>query len=708
MKFFTYVIIAFSAVIGLYSQNLPNFFEPGSEESFESKSSFYEMAQNEKSRYGHLFSAIEKKPYDVLTYELYMDWYDVLTASGTSAKDRAWRGSNKIDVRIDSANVRTLVFDAVNMKIQSVMAEGKNVTPVPQPVNGKLTVTLPYTYQKGDTVTVTINYLYVAVDMDRGFFLYPEKMYMGKIPGTEDSVFVEARLAYTMSEPQDARFWMPCNDQPDDKALATISVRVPKDFVAVSNGLIYKIDDMDTYVTYTWKENSPMATYLMAVTASKYVTYSDWYKKLSNPKDSVEIQYYIWKKDFDATKTDGKEYNAHNAFSNTVNMMNCFSSRFVEYPFSKYGMVAIHPFSFGGMEHQTMTSINRTWMRTNEHFGIAHELAHQWIGDLITCATWKDIWINEGGATWSSNVWAEHLWGNDAYFMNMLGERAGYLRSGGLALPPIYDLPVNTIFGKYVTLVYEKSSWVYHQLRVMMGDSVFYPALRSMLTKFGGKSLETEDFINHFVSEVKTSPIDLNIFFDQWLMKSGHPVFDANLVYTKKGADYNANITLTQTQSGTNVPDAFQLPVRMLFWGPQGMKVMDTLLVKNQVENYNVTLPFLPDSALIDTTFSLHVVNKMLTSVSDKPDNDNVLSVLPNPASNKILVSFKQKTPGYVTLNLIDVTGQKVKSIEMDGLSASGLSTLTINLDGVPSGIYFVEFNSPDIKATHKVVVIKE
>ncbi len=689
------------------AQHIPYFFNAGSDQVSESKSTFREDPVSEKGKYDYLLSAIVHRTYDVLKYDLYMDWNDVLLRKGVDSASRVWRGSNKITVRIDSANVKYLEFDAENLQIQSVMVKNFNITPIPQPVKGLLRINLPSTSNTGDTVDVTINYQYIG-KTDLGFYLNPEKQYVGLLPNG-DSVFVEARLAYTMSEPQDARFWMPCNDAPHDKAIATISVRVPKDFTAVSNGLVYKVDDMNDYKVFTWKDNTPIATYLMAVTASKFATFSHWYKKVTNPKDSIEIQYYIWQKDYDATKTDQTQYNAHNTFLPVVDMVTTYANKFIEYPFIKYGMVAIQPFSFGGMEHQTITSINRVWMRTADQFGVAHELAHQWLGDLITCATWKDVWINEGGATWSEGLWAEKLWGSPGYMDRMYWKRFEYMRAGGLSLPAIYDLPVNTIFGDNYILVYQKASWVYHQLRTMLGDSVYFPVLRKMLNKYAYKSIESEDFKNHFVNEVKNPPISLTTYFDQWLKHPGHPVFDIAVVSTKSGQDYNQSITINQVQKGPDIPASFETVVRMLFWGNNGTLTMDTLVVKQGSENFNVVLPFIPDSVKLDSSFSMFEIKTLLTTVQEDKGGSQIqkMEIRPNPASGDDVtyVLIPVKHSGICNIDLYDNLGNKLRNIYNSQLD-EGTYKFSIPTESLPSGVYRIIYrNASKVESTQFVIV---
>lgn len=615
---------------------------------------------------------VVKKPYDVLMYDLFLDWFNVLSnPTGMDSINRIWWGKNTITLKALEPNLGDIELDAVEFFIDSVLVEANNqktkVLPTPKITNGKLTIALPTKMNLDDVCKISIYYTYarnIPESNYRGFFLYPKGKFVGRLPAPfYDSVFVEERIAYTMSEPEDARYWMPCNDAPYDKADAKISVKVPKGYLVASNGYLAEVaTDGDTAKIFFWVSDKPLTTYLMAISASKYVMYSDWYRRVSSPNDSVEIQYYVWEKDFKATKTDGSEYNAKNTLQTTPKMMDFFSRIFLEYPFVKYGMVALMPFHFGGMEHQTISSINRVWLRQNVQFGIAHELAHQWIGDLVTCATWNDIWFNEGGATWSEALYAESLWGKSGYNYFLLSSRKEYLKKGGIELPAIYGLPINTIFGDYAVLVYQKASWVYHMLKENLGDSLFFKTFRKFLSDYAFKSVTTEEIIDYFKKNIKNPTFDLDTFFNQWLFKAGHPIFSLNAVihrYPNDSGYFDAEISLFQVQNGNSVPEAFITPVRFLF------KYQDSLIARtfatyDRISTFKLSLPFFPDSVFIDTTSVLCEVTDIYLSNLEK--EQNLIEVFPNPIydNRSLFVQFDEIVNYPVELSVLDLLGRKL------------------------------------------------
>ncbi|MCX7735763.1 MAG: M1 family aminopeptidase [Candidatus Kapabacteria bacterium] len=649
-------------------------------------------------KYDKLLSKdLVRRPYDVLSYNLYMDWVNPLSQDKINingvpyvdSTDRIWKGINSMKIRIDSFNVEFIELDAADFLINSVTLNSVKLSNTPQPVNNILKIPLNPNIKVGDTINLSIEYTYKSNTQD-GFFLYPKKMFVGVIPNTNDTAWVEERIAYTMSQPESARKWMPCNDNPYDKAVSTIKVRVPLGFIVASNGLLQKIDTLtDKTTIYYWADDAPVATYLMAATASKYVIMKDWYKKVSNPNDSIPIIHFVWDKDFRSTKTDGTEYNATRALSTTARMMEIFSEVYIEYPFSKYGTVILQPFWAGGMEHQTLSSINRVWLRTNEQFGLAHELAHQWIGDLITCASWKDIWINEGGATWSEAIYAEHSINKNFYNALMLNRRATYFKGGGIALFRSYNPPMKDLFNYYIT--YAKSSWIYHMLRTMLGDEVFFNTLRNLLNEYKYKSLTTEDFKEFFIRSVPNPPISFDAFFNNWVYSPGHPIF--NLIsetYRKVDNKYLTKITLNQTQTFSEVPEVFITPVKVDFYNEGEIKNSEILVIDSRSKTFDLVLDFLPDSVSIDTTYILCEVSSVITNIKEISDENFLDGIFPNPATSNQDVNLRTFiNTDKIQIEIYDALGRKIKDIINADLR-NGNYEINLPVKGLPAGSYKV------------------
>jgi aminopeptidase N len=667
-----------------------------------------------------LTSAIVRRPYNVLSYDLYLDWYHLLSSIADTGSARYFTGTNTIMVVIDSSNISSIDFDAVDLLMQKIRVNSDTLATTPQPNgNGILTIPLSANIHKGDTVKIGIDYQYVTDYNNGGLFLYPKGMFIEwGPPPYKDSVIIEERIAWTMSEPEDARLWMPCNDAPYDKAKSTITVRAPLGYSVASNGLLRKVDNDDSSATYHWGDTTEIATYLMCATSSKYKVFSDWYHRLNNPNDSIEVKYYVWEKDYKNTigsvynpdTLDAYKYNARHAFEHVVDMIKNFSSYLIEYPHVKYGMAAVMNFwPYGGMEHQTITTIDRNWLRDrnrgggnsypNNQSGIAHELGHMWLGDLITCATWNDIWINEGGATWCEALYQEKLSGETGYYNYMEDSRLNYyLARGGLGLTRIYGPTMDNLFSTPIT--YKKASWIYHMLRTMLGDSVYFPALRSMLHRYAYQSVETDDFKNSFKMDVPNPLVPFDTFFDQWVYHAGHPVYEVNTISKNWGSyGYDVTIDLNQVQPETDsIPGVFVAPVVFIIYGPNNQIQKDTVINDSRSQQFSLRLDFPLDSVKIDTSQVLCEMSSSIVSVRENNDKQIIESmVYPNPIVRGMSGNFyyyvsEQK---YITVEIYDELGNKVNKV-YSGTLPQGNYTIDFSTENISSGTYLLVCRSGD------------
>jgi hypothetical protein len=285
----------------------------------------------------------------------------------------------------------------------------------------------------------------------------------------------------TLSEPNGAPSWWPTKDDPADKAdSAQVRITVPLGFTATSNGTLEVVDTLGTQLTWRWRERHPIATYLLCMTVTNFVAIHDQYMGLDG--SPMPVVHYVWPEHL---------ANATEDFNVTVPMIGFFASRFGEYPFldEKYGHSI---FTWGGaMEHQCNTSYGQVLIRGDHAYDyiVAHELAHQWYGDQVTCAAWEDIWLNEGFATYAEALWKEHLGGHAALVQHMTTRCFVTDPSG-----PIYDPP--STFN--ANTVYRKGAWLLHMLRGQVGDSAFLPLLHDWAQgPFSYGSAHVADFTAH-------------------------------------------------------------------------------------------------------------------------------------------------------------------------------------------------------------------
>ena len=315
--------------------------------------------------------------YDVLDYTLNLNIYHCFL----SPYPKDFQASNTITFQVDSV-LDAIKLNAVDscLTIDSVGLAGTSF----MHSNDTLTVQLDRTYDPGEIVRIMINYHHNNI--------------------SDNHFNVQGGMVFTDCEPEGARCWYPCWDHPSDKATLDLTAFVPSNVKLGSNGILMDSTTVaDTGILYHWVSTDRIATYLIVMSAKvDYNLNIVYWHKFSNPNDSIPFRFY---------------YNAGENPSYIESiikpMTSWYSQYYCEHPFPKNGFASLNSlFYWGGMENQTLTSIcQNCW---NEDL-ISHEFAHQWFGDMITCATWADIWLNEGFATWSQAFWNEYSGGMVAY-----------------------------------------------------------------------------------------------------------------------------------------------------------------------------------------------------------------------------------------------------------------------------------------------------
>jgi len=598
----------------------------------------------------------------ILHYQLDLNFTDGLTNSTHfySGRERiAWRPNG------DSL----VALDAIGLRIDSVLNESQPLLYDTHRSIGKLEIALPPSVRNRDSLFIDIWYAHTSTQ-DTGYYYYDKNT-----SGSQSQWTLE-RLGYTFTEAYDSPHWFPCINDPSVKAPCKINATVPRGFLAASNGLLKQtIDNGDGTTTFQWEERHPIAMYLMAVTISRYSTFSHFYHRVSNPSDSIEIKYYIWQAD-----SAGQTYNAVTAFRNVVDMVTFYSTIFGEYPFDKYGMAAAYPFGASGMEHQTLTTIIRGWLANGgSQNGIAHELAHQWWGDMVTCATWADIWLNEGFATYSAALWEDHfpgmrklkdLMASIQHFTNTSWENA------------IYNPPDNL----FADLVYSKGAWVLHMLRYLLGDSAFFDVFKIYRQRFEYTSATTDDFAA-VVSSVAGR--DMSWFFNQWVYGKGWPVYAYRWnAQQRSGGGYNVIVAIQQQQSD----HVFQMPVQLKVQG----RGKDTIVVANDTtrnESFNFVVPFLPDSVYLDPQGWIlkQVSPTFLSSVGDNSELPNSFVLYqnyPNPFNPATLIRYYLPAEGVALLRIYNLLGQEVTTL-VNEHQPQGFHEVRFDGEALTSGMYF-------------------
>jgi len=610
-----------------------------------------------------------KHAFDVLKYSINID----LVNCFQNPFPKGFNADVKVLFRIDSV-LNQIVLDAVNSSITVSEVQMSGVAFIHS--GDKLSIQLDRTYNPGEQAEVKIIYSHNNV--------------------TDGAFYASGGYVFTDCEPEGARKWFPCYDRPGDKALTDITAKVPVGTKLGSNGRLQDSISDGSTITYHWISRDPVATYLAVITASNNYNLDVVNWTNPNTAEIIPIRFY-----YNIGENPGY------IESIIGDMTSYFSEEFGDHPFEKNGFATLNnEFAWGGMENQTLTSLcQNCWYESL----IAHEYAHQWFGDMITCATWADIFLNEGFATWAEAYWNEGRNGYQAYKTEMNNNASVYFSGNphwAISNPDwaVNTPGVNTLFNYSIT--YMKGSCVLHMLRYTLGDDVFFPALKAYATDtvdFKNQSATIEDFKNKIETE---SGQELDWFFDQWIYKPDHPTYK-NVYGIHKSNGESWSVVFTAKQEEVAFLPYFQMPLELTVDFKDGSDT--TIRVFNSFNGQSFAFEF--DKEPTHLTFDKN--NQILlkegnTTVgmeeSVTAENAFKLKVSPNPFTNHTKITFKLNVPEFATLELYNSTGQKLKVISEDFYSATD-NTIELVCDGLQNGIYFVVFRTAH--QTESVKMIK-
>ena len=557
---------------------------------------------------------------------------------------------------IPNEEINQIVFDLTdNMLVSDVynIDSGLSLN-FTQTSDDELIIDLQETQLPG--ITYSIKVVYSGNPISSGFGSYEQDYHEG------------APIIWTLSEPYGAKAWWPCKQDLNDKIdEIDVFITTPKfnsnneENIAVSNGLEISQTTIGQNKTTHFRHQYPIPAYLIAIAVTNYVTYNH---VVDNNGSPFEVVNYVYPESYNYATSNTPV---------TVDIMNFFTNIFEEYPFSdeKYGHAQ---FGWGGgMEHTTIS-----FMGNFSRGLIAHELAHQWFGNKITCGSWNDIWLNEGFATYLSGLVVENFDGFQD-FNNWKQSRINSITSQPDG--SVYINDDNPSTGRIFSgrLSYSKGALVLHMLRKVLDDTLFFQSLQNYLADpdFSYGYAKSDEFI---ASIEQTSQVDLTEFFNDWLYGEGYPSY--NIEWSQPAANL-VRIVVNQTQSHESV-DFFESKVTLKLNGTNG-ETLDIILDHNyNGQEFYETVLFEISDVEFDPYYDIISKNNEVALSLVSVDIQNEVSVFPTPTINK----FKIIKPEDLTIESLDIYNTLGQHIIHTSYNEY------IDVGGVSAGKYFIKFYS--------------
>jgi aminopeptidase N len=423
----------------------------------------------------------------------------------------------------------------------------------------------------------------------------------------DESYPARPRQAWSQGQDEDNRCWFPCFDHPTVKSTSEVIATVPRAMTVLSNGTLVADEIRGETRTVHYRQDKRHSSYLVTLVAGEYA-------HVQEKAGDIDLHYFV---------NPGREDDAPRTFANTAKMIELFAEKTGRaYPWPRYSQITVAEFIFGGMENTSATTLtDQTLHDARAHLDfsseplVAHELAHQWFGDLLTCRDWSQGWLNEGFATYFELIWKEHIAGRDEADYDRLADLDAYLEEDSHRyrrpiVTNVYHEPID-VFDRHL---YEKGSCVLHMLRSELGDRRFWKAIRHYVTKHAGGSVETRD-LARAVDEATGWNADR--FFEQWLFKAGYPELKIEYSWDEEQELAKLSVAQTQKVEGETPLFDFPLPIQFLVGG----------------ERKQVTLWV----AAAQETFVLSFANKPEMVIPD-PGN-NILKTLEEKKADELWVA---------------------------------------------------------------------
>jgi aminopeptidase N len=509
-----------------------------------------------------------EKTYHVLHYALDL-----------TIDDRAERVSGSVTMRLCPVKpLTTLEIDAARLDIGEVRLGGDHgVQIATEHTENTLVARLPHPFGPSDTLVLRI--AYSAAPNTGLHFVHPDNAY----PDLPEQV-------WSQGEMEQNHYWFPCYDYPNDKATAEMQVTVRSGFVAISNGALLSVTPHPTagMTTFRWYCARPIPSYLISVVVGDYAQVEDHYR-------NIPLSYNVY---------PSRKADALRSFGSTPDMIR-FYSEFTGfgYPWPKYAQTVVAQFTYGGMENATAATLTdgtlhsaRAHLDTRSEPLVAHELAHQWFGDLVTCRSWAHAWLNEGFATYFQALYDEASLGKDEYRNDLQNHQEQVLAIdvGPQRRAMVSDRYIDPedVFDGHI---YARGSCILNMLRFILGDRTFRDGIKHYLDLYQYQVVGTEDF-RRALEDVAGS--DLGWFFEEWVYRAGYPEFTVTHRYDSVRAELMLDIE--QGQHVDSLTPLYRMPVDIEVTTAGGPLVHRILLEAREHQRISLPCPSAPFNIVVD------------------------------------------------------------------------------------------------------------
>lgn len=527
----------------------------------------------------------------------------------------------------------------------------------------ELKITLPAVLPAGSSATIEI--IYSGTPAVNGFDSF-----------TTTTRSNGSKALYTLSEPFGARDWWPCKQDLNDKVDSIdVYITAPSQYVAVSNGIEPAAPVINgTNKTTHFHHGYPIPAYLICMAVTDYTVFN---QTAGTAPNTYPIINYIYPENFTPS--------VQTQLAQTPLILDLFSNLFELYPFhnEKYGHAQ---FGWnGGMEHTTVSFMNNFSRQL-----IAHEMGHQWFGDKITCGSWRDIWLNEGFATYLATLVIENFDGNAAFvaekqaMINNITSQNG----GSVYLTEAEALDVNRIFSGRLT--YDKGGMVVNMLRFKLGDTAFFQGMKNYLadTNLAYKYAVTTDLKSHMEAVYGSS---LTEFFNDWIYGQGYPTY--NITAQNFGSG-QAKITVNQTQSNPSV-SFFEMPLPIRLFNSTGQSFDVVVNNTSNGQEFIVPVPFQIASLEFDPNKNIISKNNVVTLGTSTVEIEKTIAVYPNPVKDELHIQL----PTNISL-------EKVIVFNSLGQKMLESTTLDFSIATLSSGVHYLQIITSEGTFNKKIIKI--